>query len=64
MHTPNPSKSLDMGKGCVRSKKWQDLALDVINRTVVHVFVEENMANFQAARAFLGRGKKAPRSPR
>ena len=26
---PNPSKKLDMGKGCVRFRKLEDLALDV-----------------------------------
>ena len=30
--TPNPSKKLDMRKGCVRFKKLEDPVLDVINR--------------------------------
>ena len=48
-----------MGKGCVRFKSLEDLALDVVGRTVARVSVEEHMANYQAARALLGKGKKA-----
>jgi len=55
-------KKLDMGKGCVRFKSLDDLALDVVGRTsvkgfasrgrtVARVSVEEHMANYQAARA-------------
>ena len=44
-------KKLDMGKGCVRFKSLEDLALDVVGRTVARVSVEEHMANYQAARA-------------
>jgi uncharacterized protein YdhG (YjbR/CyaY superfamily) len=51
-------KKLDMGKGCVRFKKLEDLALDVVGRTVARVSVEEHMANYQAARA---RGKSRAR---
>ncbi len=46
-----------MGKGCVRFKSLEDLALDVVGRTVARVSVEEHMANYQAARALLGKGK-------
>ena len=46
-----------MGKGCVRFKSLADLALDVIGRTVARVSVEEHMANYQAARALMGKGK-------
>ncbi len=49
-------KKLDMGKGCVRFKKLEDLALDVVGRTVARVSVEEQMANYQAARALMGKG--------
>ncbi len=45
-----------MGKGCVRFKSLEDLALDVVGRTVARVSVEEHMANYQAARA---RGKSS-----
>jgi hypothetical protein len=37
----------------------QDLALDVVGRIVARVSVEEHMANCQAARALMGKGKKA-----
>ena len=46
-------KKLDMGKGCVRFKSLEDLALDVVGRTVARVSVEEHMANSKAARAKL-----------
>ena len=52
-------KKLDMGKGCVRFKSLEDLALDVVGRTVARVSTEEHMANYQAARALLRKGKKA-----
>ena len=52
-------KKLDMGKGCVRFKKLEDLSLDVVGRTVARVPVEEHMANYRAARALLGKGKSA-----
>src|SRR5947208_16941508 len=52
-------KKLDMGKGCVRFTKLDDLALDVVGRTVARVSVEEHMANYQEARALLGMGTKA-----
>jgi uncharacterized protein YdhG (YjbR/CyaY superfamily) len=44
-------KKLDMGKGCVRFKKLEDLALDVVGRTVARVPAEEHMANYRATRA-------------
>src|ERR1041385_3357908 len=52
-------KKLDMGKGCVRFKELDDLAIDVVGRTVARVPVEEHTANYRAARALLGKGKKA-----
>ena len=52
-------KKLDMGKGCVRFKSLEDLALDVVGRTVARVSVEEHMANYKAARALLGKGKSS-----
>ena len=42
-----------MGKGCVRFKKLEDLALNVVGRTVARVSVDEHMANYRAARALL-----------
>ena len=48
-----------MGKGCVRFKSLENLALDVVGRTVARVSAEEHMANYQAARALLGKGKSS-----
>jgi uncharacterized protein YdhG (YjbR/CyaY superfamily) len=50
-------KKLDMGKGCVRFNKLDDLALDVVGRTIARVPVEEHIATYKAARALLGKGK-------
>ena len=52
-------KKLDMGKGCVRFKRLEDLPLDVIGRTIARVPVEEHIANYKAARALLGKGRTA-----
>jgi len=48
-----------MGKGCIRFKSLNHLALDVVGRTVARVSAEEHMANYQAARALLGKGRNA-----
>ncbi len=52
-------KKLDMGNGCVRFKSLEDLALDVVSRTVARVSAEEHMANYQATRAPLGKDRNA-----
>jgi uncharacterized protein YdhG (YjbR/CyaY superfamily) len=52
-------KKLDMGKGCVRFNKLDDLALDVVGRTIARLPVKEHIANYQAARALLKTGKTA-----
>jgi uncharacterized protein YdhG (YjbR/CyaY superfamily) len=52
-------KKLDMGKGCVRFKSVEDLALDVVGRTVARVSAEEHMANYRAARALVVKGKSS-----
>ena len=44
-------KKLDMGKGCVRFKKLEDLPLDVVGRTIARVSVQEHIATYRAARA-------------
>jgi hypothetical protein len=49
-------KKLDMGKGCVRFKSLDNLALDVVGRTVARVSVEDYIANYRATRA---RGKSS-----
>lgn len=46
-------RKLDMGKGCVRFKKLDDLALDVVGRTIARIPVEEHIANYRAERAKL-----------
>jgi hypothetical protein len=46
-------------QGCVRFKSLEDLALDVVGRTVAHVSAEEHMANYRAARALMGKGKSS-----
>ncbi len=51
------SKKLDMGKGCVRFKKLEDLALDVVGRAVARVPVEEHITHYRAARALVGKNK-------
>ena len=52
-------KKLDMGKGCVRFKKLEDLALDVVGRTIARVSVRDHVTNYQAARALLANGKRS-----
>jgi uncharacterized protein YdhG (YjbR/CyaY superfamily) len=58
-------KKLDMGKGCVRFKKLDDLAVDVVGRTIARLPLKEHIASYEAARAPSGRvkpkgaGKKA-----
>ena len=37
----------------------EDLALDVVGRTVARVSAEEHMANYRAARALMGKGRNA-----
>ena len=52
-------KKLDMGKGCVRFNKLEDLALDVVGRTIARLRVDEHMANYRAARALTGKGQSS-----
>ena len=49
-------------QGCVRFKSLEDLALDVVGRTVARVSAEEHMANYQAARALLEKGNSELRN--
>ncbi len=42
-------KKLDMGKSCIRFKKVEDLALDVIGAAVARVSVAGFIANYEAA---------------
>jgi hypothetical protein len=43
-------KKLDMGKSCVRFKKLEDLAIDLIARAVARTPVDEFIAAYEAAR--------------
>lgn len=44
-------KKLDMGKGCVRFKKLEDLPLDVVGEAVGRMTVDEVVANYETQRA-------------
>ena len=44
-----------MGKGCVRFKSLEDLALDVVGRTVARVSAEEHMAKHKAPESICGK---------
>jgi hypothetical protein len=46
-----------MGKGCLRFKTLQALALDVIESTVARLPVSEYAAAYQAMRDAIGKGK-------
>jgi hypothetical protein len=50
-------RKLDMGGGCLRFKTLPDLALDVIEKTVARLPVEEYVAGYQAMRDAMGKGK-------
>ncbi len=61
-------KKLDMGKACIRFKKVEDLALDVIADTIRRVSAKRYIAQYEAAREGAGKpsgsaraaSKKAP----
>ena len=60
-------KKLDMGKSCVRFKKIEDLALDVIGEAIQRVPVKTYVAHYQSALAARGKGaagKDAARATR
>lgn len=44
-------KKLDLGKGCIRFKKLDDLALDVIAESFRRMSVDRFVADYEAARA-------------
>ena len=52
-------KKLDMGKGCVRFNKLDDLPLDVVGRTIARVSVKEQIATYEAARTRTAKAKPA-----
>ena len=43
-------KKLDMGKGCIRAKRLDDFALDVIGQVVSKLTVDEYIAQYKKAR--------------
>lgn len=50
-------KKLDMGKGCVRFKKLEDVPLDVVGEVMGRMTVEEVVANYEEQRAKAARKK-------
>ncbi len=54
-------KTLDMGKGCVRFKTLDALALDVVGRTLARVTPAQHVASYQAMRG--GRASGAAKKP-
>ena len=52
-------KKLDMGKACVRFKKLEDLALDVIGQAIKRVPAKAYVENYQAALIAMGKGSPA-----
>jgi hypothetical protein len=43
-HWPKTAKKLDMGKSCIRFKKADDLALEVVGEAIARVPVQEHLA--------------------
>jgi uncharacterized protein YdhG (YjbR/CyaY superfamily) len=54
-------KKLDLGKGCVRFNKLENLALDVLGRLIARVPAKEHIATYETARARTSKGKAKPR---
>jgi len=52
-------KKLDMGKACVRFKKVEDLALDVIGEAIKRMPAKVYIANYQKMLAATAKGKAA-----
>jgi hypothetical protein len=49
-------KRLDMGKSCIRFKRVEDLALDVIGDTIRQLTVDKYVAQYEKALAMMGKG--------
>lgn len=49
-------KKLDMGKGCVRFKKIEDVPLEVVGEAIARVPVEELVAFYEASRPASAKG--------
>ena len=52
-------KKLDKGKSCIRFKKLDDLALDVIGQAIARVPAKKYVANYEAVMKTMGKTKKA-----
>lgn len=52
-------KKLDMGKCCIRFKKVEDLALDVIADAIKKLTVKQHIENYEAGLMKLKKAKKA-----
>lgn len=52
-------KKLDMGKACVRFKKLDDLALDVLAEVIRKLPADKYIAEYEKALAAMGKGKPA-----
>lgn len=52
-------KKLDMGKSCIRFKKIEDLALDVIGHAISRVPAKKCIANYESVIKTSGKTKKA-----
>jgi hypothetical protein len=54
-------KKLDMGKACVRFKRVEDLALDVIGEAIRRVPAKKHLEHYEAARRMVNaRTTKGP----
>jgi len=51
-------KKLDMGKGCIRFRKLEDLPLDVVGEVVGRVPLADVIANYEAQRVAAANRKK------
>ena len=57
-HGQNDEVPMNQDTNGFRFKSLEDMALDVVGRTVARVTAEEHMANYQAARALMGKGRR------
>lgn len=54
-------KKLDMGRACVRFKKLEDVALDVVGRAIRRIPVKKYVARYEESLAGSSRAKRRPR---
>jgi uncharacterized protein YdhG (YjbR/CyaY superfamily) len=52
-------KRLDMGKGCVRVKRLEDIPLDVLGRTFASISAKDFVAAYEASLSTTAAGRKA-----